>query len=256
MTFACYSDKSDEALYMYGDFAESQAPQKNESEQKDFDNKESDRKIIKYGDVEFQTVDVEKTGALIRQVAGELEGYIATESAHTYSSRLTHRLVVRIPADRFDLFLEKLSKSIEKLDSKNINTLDITEEYIDVTARINAKKELRQRYTELLRRATTVSEILNIERELGALQAEIESAEGRMRYLTDRVAFATLNVTFYEKTASSESGFLSRLGEAFRKGWGVFSSFLIAVSYLWVFIAIAGIMVVVIRVWKRKKRTS
>ena len=169
-----------------------------------------ERKIIKKGEIKFRTADVDKTKSLVVQTVQELNGYISNDNAYDYSERLEHRLTIRIPAENFDLLLKKISENVEKFDSKNIDVLDVTEEYIDIEARIKTKKELQAGYAELLKKAVKVDEILNIEKEIGNLQTEIESVEGRMNYLKDRIAFSTLTVTYYQKTTSA-FGFSSKL---------------------------------------------
>jgi len=210
-----------------------------------------DRKIIKQGEIRFKTADVNKTKALISQTVQELNGYISKDNAYDYSDRLEHRLIIRVPANKFDLLLKNISESVEKLDSRNVDLLDVTEEYIDIEARITTKKELQTRYVELLKQATKVDEILNIEKEIGNLQTEIESVEGRMKYLKDKISFSTLTVTYYQKT-TSKFGFSTRFVDGIKNGWSVFLWFIVGLSHLWVFLFIAGVAFYLIRKWKKK----
>jgi hypothetical protein len=215
-----------------------------------------DRKIIKQGEVKFETTDVDKTKSSIVQTVRELNGYISKDIVNDYSHRLEHLLIIRVPADKFDLLLQNISEGVDKFDSKNIDALDVTEEYIDVQSRVKTKKELHARYTELLKQATNVEEMLTIEREKGKLQTEIEAVEGRMRYLRDKIAFSTLTVTFYE-TRESETdkfSFSSELMGGIKTGWELFLWFLIGLSYLWVFILGAIVFVVVVYLSVRQKK--
>ena len=74
-----------------------------------------------------------------------------------------------------------------------IDSQDVTEEYIDITARLKTKKELEARYLELLKKANKVEEIVSIEKEIGNLRSDIESIEGRLRYINNAVAYSTLD---------------------------------------------------------------
>ena len=211
-----------------------------------------ERKIIKEGYIEFETDDVNKTKSLILQTVQELNGYISNDNNHNYyPKQLTYRLEIHVPADKFDLLLNGISESVKKLDSKNINVRDVTAEYIDIEARIKTKKALQNRYIELLKQATKVDEILNIEKEIGTLQTEIESVEGRMRYLNNRIAFSTLSVNFYQKE-SSTFGFTSKFVDGIKNGWSVFLWVIIGISNLWVFIIAAAVAFYLIRMWKKK----
>jgi hypothetical protein len=214
-----------------------------------------ERKIIKQGRIKFKTADVGLTKSLITQTVQELKGYVSNENAYDYSDRFEHRLTIRVPADKFDLLLSTISENVEKLDSKNIEVLDVTEEYIDIEARIKTKKELQNKYIELLKRATKVEEILNIEKEIGDLQTDIESVEGRMKYLKDNIAFSTLTVTYYQNISSS-FGFTSKFVEGVKEGWSVFLLFIVGLSYIWVFIFIAAVTIYIIRLLKKKKKQN
>ena len=214
-----------------------------------------DRKIIKNGYIRFRTADLNKTKSLIVKTVQELNGYISNDNAYDndYSNELEHRLTIRVPADKFDLFFENISESIDKLDSKSIDVIDVTEEYIDVETRINTKKDLRDRYRELLKQATKVDEILNIEKEVGNLQTEIESFERRMKSLNDRIAFSTITVIYYQKTTPA-FGFSSKFLDGIKNGWNNFLWFIIGLSNLWVFIIVAAVTVYLIKLWRKKKK--
>jgi len=211
------------------------------------------RKIIKQGELRFETKDINKTKSLVTLAVQELNGYIAKDAANDYSEKFEHRLTIRVPAEKFDSLLLKISENVEKLDSKSIDILDVTEEYIDVEARIKTKKELQTRYAELLRQATKVDEILNIEKEMGNLQTELESVEGRMKYLKDRIAFSTLTICYYQKTTSA-FGFSSKFADGIRSGWDVFLWFIVGISNLWVIILILFIAGYLFRLWRKKKK--
>lgn len=251
---SCNSSKSSEYAYTCMTDIEEASWQ---SDEQKTDNLESttERKIVKRGNIRFQTADINKTKSLISQTVQELNGYISNDNAYDYSDRFEHNLTIRVPADKFDMLLKNVSESVEKLDSKNIDVLDVTEEYIDIEARIKTKKELQDRYKEILKKATTVSEILTVEREIGSLQTDIESVEGRMKFLKDEIKFSTLTVTYYQKvTTSSSLGFFFELRDGFKSGWNGFLWFIIGVSYLWVFILVAVAVIYLIIRWRRKKR--
>jgi len=217
----------------------------------------TERKIVKKGKIIFETADVNETKSLITQTVQKLNGYISDDNVAGYSKRIEHRLTIRVPADKFDLLLNTISESVNKLDDKKIEVLDVTEEYVDIETRTKTKKELQNRYVALLERATTVEDILRIEKEIGGLQTEIESVEGRMRYLKDRIAFSTLTVAYYQEidTPASPFGFFPKFAEGIKNGWDGFLWFIIGLSHLWVFILLV-VMLYFVRLWKKKKKDS
>ena len=216
-----------------------------------------DRKIIREGDISFETDSLGKTANHIHKTVKELKGYISKDNVNDYGYRTEQIINIRIPAENFDKLLAQISKAAKKIDSKNISARDVTEEYIDVESRVKTKKDLETRYTEILQKAHSVSEILQIERELGVIRSEIESAEGRLRYLKNNVSFSTLEITFYT-SKNQEFGFGSKLANALEGGWDGLLWFFIGLIYIWPFILIItfGIWLLVRLIKRRSKRKA
>lgn len=212
-----------------------------------------DRKVIKKGEITFQTKSIDETTAFITKTLSELNSYISADNKYSSDNRITQRLEIRVPASGFDDLLKRISDNAGRIDSRNVQVQDVTEEYIDIESRIKTKKELESRYKELLSKAGKVEEMLSIERELGTLRSDIESIEGRLKYLSDQVSLSTLTVEYYE-LGSSTLNFSSKLGQAVAMGWRFFLSFIIGIVHLWVFLVIiAMILFVVFRINKKSR---
>lgn len=214
-----------------------------------------ERKIIKEGEISFETADVNKTKSSITKAVQELNGYLAKDEVFDYSDKIEHRLFIRVPADKFDLLLTQISENAEKLDSKNINVLDVTEQYIDIDARLKTKKELEDRYKELLKQTTKVEEILTIEKEMGQLRTDIEAVEGRLRYLKDKISLSSLTVTYYQKTHSA-FGFSSKLGQGIKNGWNNLLWFFVGLINIWPFVLLIVLGIYLIMRHERRKKAK
>ncbi|MBC7641447.1 MAG: DUF4349 domain-containing protein [Flavobacterium sp.] len=92
-------------------------------------------------------------------------------------------VVVRVPSQNFDIFLNEICSGIAYFDRKEISSKDVTEQYIDIDARLKAKKILEARYSELLKKANKVSEMIEIEPQLATIREEIDAKEGQLRYM-------------------------------------------------------------------------
>jgi hypothetical protein len=215
----------------------------------------TDRKLIRNGQLEFKTEEVKKTKTEIEKICKELNAYIASESENNYGNRLQYNQLIRVPADQFDALLTRIEPLAEKIDNKNINTEDVTEQFIDVEARLKTKKELELRYREILKQAKTVEDIVSIESQIANVRSEIESMEGRLNFLKNQVAFSTLSVSYYE-TIGTDFGFASKFVESIKGGWDNLLAFIIFLITLWPFVL--GLSVLVFWVWKRRrnKKTS
>lgn len=212
----------------------------------------TDRKVIKEGTVSFETKDAKATSQQIAQAVEANKGYITEDSQSDQGLSVEHRVTIKVPAGNFDALLETISNGVDELRSKTINAQDVTEEYMDVESRIKTKKELEGRYQQLLQKATKVEEMLAIEREMGTLRTDIESIEGRLRYLKDRVAFSTLTVTFYETTVVS-SGFMGKIGTALGDGWTSLLEFLVGVVSMWPFVLMVVGILLLLRQYRRRR---
>lgn len=213
----------------------------------------TDRKLIKNGHISFETDDLQQTKQQIISLIKKYGGYIAADNQNAYGNTKTINLSVRIPAQHFDTILSGIAKNVEKFDNKEIRISDVTAEFLDVEARLKNKKELDKKYLEILQKAKSVQDILNVERELGKLREEIESTEGRLKYLKNQVAFSTLNISFY-KSVKSTTSFGKRIAEGFVKGFENLKGFFIGIINLWPFVLILLAVIILIRKrFKRKK---
>lgn len=210
----------------------------------------TERKIIREGEIYFECNDVLETETFLKNEVKNVKGYISNESANSYNERTEKRLSIRIPSDQLDGLLEKIQSHAIRIESTNIRSEDVTEQYIDVEARLKTKKELEVRYLSLLQLAKNVDEILRIERELSNIRGEIESMQGRLNFLKDRTSMSTLNVTFFVQ-GEKAFGFISKLSKGVKNGWTNLQWFIVFLVNLWPFFLVFG--VVLFLALRRKK---
>jgi Domain of unknown function (DUF4349) len=210
----------------------------------------SERKLIKNGQLVFETSNVTDTKKKLDKISNDFHAYPSSQSQSNLDSRLQHDLVVRVPSNRFDEFIGEVEKLAIKVESKNITTEDVTEQFIDTEARLKTKKELEIRFREILKQAKTVEEILSIESQLSNVRTEIESAEGKLNYLKSQIAMSTLTITYYE-LIGTDFGFASKFVYSLGEGWDNLLQFFIGLVSIWPFVlAIAG---GVFWFWRRKR---
>ncbi len=212
-----------------------------------------ERKLTKNGSIQFQTSDLNKTKQFIIHAVNTLNGYIANDNLSESDKRVANTITARIPAEKTDSLIRLIESNASKIDFKNIDVEDVTEQFIDLESRIKTKKEVETRYRELLAKANTVEEILKIEEQIGNIRTEIESAEGRLRYLSNQVRYSTLTVTFYEQSAGF--GFQGKISKAFKNGWNNLLWMIVGLTNLWVvFLLIAIVLSLVVFFTKRKNK--
>jgi len=211
------------------------------------------QQIIREGQAAFETSDLKKTKTWIESLVRRHKAYTSSDEQYKGSDRIEQRMTLRIPADRFDAFLGDLEKGVTRFDSKSVTATDVTEEFIDVSQRLRVKKATEERYIALLAKAASVRDVLETEKYIGQVRAEIESLEGRLKYLRNRIGLSTLTLTFYQLKPEVQE-FASRFGLAFSEGWNNFLSFLLGAIALWPFLIAGAAIVAGIRfVWKLRK---
>lgn len=212
------------------------------------------QKIIKEGTLSFESDSIEKADRHIRNVVKNYQGYISNEWTNNYTYRDEINITLRVPANQFEKVIEEISMGVGPYASKNITATDVTEEFIDLNARITTKKETEQRYRELLQKANKVSEILEIEDHITTLRADIESLEGRLRYLTDRVGLSTLTVTLFRSKIYNAQNNRNQFADGLENGWEGLIQFFVILTNAWP-ILLFGILLywIINRMIKRRK---
>ena len=218
---------------------------------------DSRQKIIKTAQLKFETKDLELTYKNILSTLKKHGGYVQDDNVHTSYNTVTRHLTVRIPTSGFQPTLNTISKDVSFFDTKRISSIDVTEEFIDIEARLKAKRTLEKRYLELLNKAKNVKEILDIERELSKIREAIEAKQGRLKYLKNKVALSTIDIDFYKLTANAPvaSSYGTKMWNAIKGGVDGVSIFILGILYIWplVLIVIIGLFLLRKRLKKRKK---
>ena len=105
---------------------------------------------------------------------------------------------VRVPVTEYDGFLQK-ARTLGEVQSVVVNSQDVTEEFVDVSARISTKKVQEQRLIDLIKNATAkLEDVLKVESELARVRSEIERMEGRIRFLKDQTDLTTVTISVRE----------------------------------------------------------
>ncbi|MBN2350674.1 MAG: DUF4349 domain-containing protein [Bacteroidales bacterium] len=213
------------------------------------------KKIIKDGRLGIEVNEIEKTKSGIDTLVRNNGGYYASENFSNTDYESSYDLKIRIPADNFEKLIAGIESGDGKIIYKEIDARDVTEEFIDMETRLLNKRNYLKRYNDLLHQAKTVKDILEIEEKTRVIEEEIESTEGRLKYLSDLVSFSTLDLMITKKknfkfNPLKRDKFTERLKQSLSKGWFGFVDFflfLIKIWPLWIILAI------LIPLWKKLK---
>ncbi|MGG5210486.1 DUF4349 domain-containing protein [Chryseobacterium sp. MIQD13] len=217
------------------------------------------RKVIKSGNMKIQVGDIKKAQVLVGDILKKNNAYIQSEKFQNTDMDDNLDLVIRVPHRNFDTLVNSFSDGMGSVLSKNISSDDVTEEYTDVSIKLANKKIYLEKYRDMLRSAATTKDMIEIQETIRELEDEIDVAEGRLRFIDDRVNYSTLNLSLYKEKVRSSStskiGFGSRFGDSVTEGWNTFVGFLLGIISLWPFFLLIPVLIFLWRKWKagRKK---
>ena len=214
----------------------------------------TEQKLIKNGDISFEVKNIKNTKTFLQKVISKHKGYISSEKIEDYRINPTEILTVRVPNSNFDNIINNIGLQVGEFDSKRIDIEDVTADFVDIEARLKNKKQLEGKYQELLAKANNMTDILKIEKEISLIREDIESTEGRLRYLNNQVGYSTLIITYYEKRATAGFHFGGKMADALSNGGIGFLWFLIGMMQLWPMWLIGGLICYVIyKIVKHRK---
>lgn len=158
-----------------------------------------ERLIIRTGDLSLLVEDTEESATKIEALALELGGFVVNSNSWRVNEQLHATITIRVPAESFDEARRRLKEGALEVQSENISAQDVTEEYVDLEARLTYLEETEGELRELLRSAQERGEkaegILAIYRELSDIGIQVEQTKGRMQYLERSAAMSALTVT-------------------------------------------------------------
>lgn len=195
-------------------------------------------KIIKTANVSIEVFDYLNARLKVDSILAKYKGYITNEAFQETNTLKSNNITIRVPAQDFDPLLNDFASIAKKVDYQNIYTQDVTEEYIDVKSRLKNKLEVEKTYRNHLRNAKDIEDILKIENKLAEIRSEIESTQGRLKYINHQVNLSTVSLYLYQKLEykyipEELPGFWQRVKEGIGWGWKGFLWFLILLVKLW-----------------------
>jgi hypothetical protein len=246
---------------------EAAAPEAPDMRYKDYEGNSSgntdvvniQKKVIKTGNFTIKSEDIKASKSALDELLKKYGAYYNNESLNNDNTAIRYNLIIRVPSDKFELLVKGIEGSKDEIIERNIYAEDVTEEYVDIETRLATKRDYLNRYRQLLSKANSIKEILEIEENIRVIQEEIESSEGRLKYLTNQVNLSTLNIHLfenkpYEYKPAKEDSFFERVKFALGSGWKGIVDFIIWILAQWPFWLVCILLLPFIRKFIKKRR--
>lgn len=224
------------------------------------------QRVVRTADLSLEAAfpdDVRAKAGALAQAKG---GFVVSSETNRMregesGERVVANSVLRVPAPEFEGVLAGLRALGTRVGGEKVTGQDVTEEYVDLEARVQAERAVEEQYLAVLKEARAIPDVLAVQQKLGEIRTEIERAEGRRRYLENQTNLATITVHVVQRLDALERGpgFGSAVREAAQDAVSV------AVGIVNGAIRIAGIVApiavllglpacVALRVWTRRRR--
>lgn len=193
----------------------------------------TERKIIRNADLQLEANAPEEAQAAITRIADGKGGFVVESTQSSSDTKATTRdtvtMTVRVPSAKFDEALSEIRQAASRVIVESVKGQDVTEEFIDIEARLKTQKALEAQFLEIMKRSNSVEDALNVQTEIARVRGEIEKIEGRKRFLESQASLSTIKIKLQTPAvfSANSSGFFGRLGQAFGNGFDAALSFIL-----------------------------
>lgn len=226
----------------------------------------SGRKIIYTAIIQLEVKSVKQKVTQLEQLIDAQGGYIVDSTTHKDSKKgnVTGSITARIPQKNFQSFMKKVETGEGKLMESSVSGEDVTEEFVDLEARLKSKKVVEKRLLSFMEQADKTEDLLDISDNLADVQEEIEQITGRMNYLKNKADLATITIEIRENhTVIKSEDDLNTWDKTKQQFLKSINIILMALSNSFVFIAgnipillLLGLISFLLFVFIRKKRRN
>lgn len=216
-------------------------------------------KLIKTAKYRFEVENVHKSTDAIEVAIRKYSAFISSSDLRLDNPLLESKMTIRVQNEYFQELLKEIDSQARFVNFRDIRTEDVSKQFVDLESRLTSKREVEQRYIEILRKkAGTIEELLQAEKQIGQLHEEIEATISRINYLKDEVRYSTINLEFYQKIepiiADSDTNTLRDMRQALASGWHGLLAALTAILYLWPVVLLSVMGAFIYRTLRKKQR--
>ena len=155
----------------------------------------ADRNLILTAKIDMRSKDPWATSDRAQAIASGLGGDVLNLSQSGTADTRSASLTIRVPSNRFGDALQALKSLDGEIQTSGVSAQDVTDQFIDLQARLTAKQAEEQRYVAILNRANTIDEILKVDASLGSVRTQIEQLTAQINSIKNRTDFSTISMS-------------------------------------------------------------
>lgn len=227
-------------------------------------------KLVKNGYVSLSVDDYSKAEEDIKNYINQNNGYVQNSSSYSdYDPELnvsrgkSGSMTVCVESDKFSSAMEYI-KTIGAVTDENEYTDDITSEYVDTESRLKVKEQEKERLTELMDRAESMEDIINIESRLSQVISDIESAKAQINNYDSLTSFSRININITERKLSDGTAVSTNFSEKVKynfsnsvKNFGLFIQWAVLLFIgIWVPLVIVVVIIAAVIIFIKKRKNK
>jgi hypothetical protein len=218
---------------------------------------DEERMIVRNGEMDLVVKDIDQAIGDITEMVSAFGGYVVSSYIYGEEEEMRGWISFRVPDDDFEAAMSTLRDMSVKVNSESTSSQDVTEDYIDLQARLSNAEATEQQYLALLDKATDVQDILDIYNYLTRIRQEIEQIKGQIQYLEQTTSTSLISVYLEPEEAVVSDGWNAlEVLKAAARGLVTAGKVLGTIAiWLLIFIPIWGTILGII-LWRRHKRKA
>ena len=213
-----------------------------------------ERLIVRNGNLTLEVDKVVEAMDNVTDIAAIMGGYVVSSYKYEDEEGISGEISIRIPSDRFDEAFDRLHQIAKAVPYEHTDSRDVTEEYVDLQARLKNLEATELQYLELLKKAETVDEMLQVQRELSNVRGLIEQLQGRIKYLERVSEMALIDVSLNESGSLAGPWSLVNTIKSAAQGVIAFARGLLTLI-IW-FGVFSWIWIPILIIWRRRRKKS
>jgi len=213
-----------------------------------------ERLIVRNGRLTLEVDKVEEAMDRVTDIAATRGGYVVSSYKYESEEGISGEISIRVPSDKFDEAFDRLHQIAQSVPYEHTDSRDVTEEYVDLQARLKNLEATELQYLELLKKAETVDEMLQVQRELSNVRGWIEQLQGRMKYLERVSEMALIDVSLNESGSLAGPWSLVNTIKSAAQGVITFARGLLTLI-IW-FGVFSWIWIPILIIWRRRRKKS
>lgn len=160
------------------------------------------RLIVRNASLSLVVTDVPAQVEAIAQIAKDYNGFVVSSNSTTFGNDTRANVVLRVESDKLDMAIGRLRAMAIEVRNLNVTGEDVTAEFVDLDAQLKNLESAEAQLKKIMEQTEKSEDVLAVFKEITAIRGQIDQIKGRMKYLSQSAALATVSVELIPDAAA------------------------------------------------------